>query len=79
MKKRLRGNFAQCAGCELYFRSAGAHARHRTGKNGARRCRTPDEMMALGMEIDAKGYWHTPMSEEQLKRRLGMTQPAEAI
>ena len=55
---KLAGNRCQCAGCGLYFRSAHAFDKHRTGRHGIdRRCRTEDEMRAAGMVQNERGIW----------------------
>jgi hypothetical protein len=44
---------------------------HRTGKHGLnRRCRTPAEMLALGMFINVYGYW---VSEPMRKKFYAKT------
>ena len=54
----LAGNRNQCAGCKQYFNSNGAFEKHRTGNFGVdRRCRTPEEMTALGMSVNSDGFW----------------------
>ena len=55
---KLSGNKNQCSSCDVYFNSNTAFDMHRTGKHGLnRRCRTPEEMLALGMFINIYGYW----------------------
>jgi hypothetical protein len=57
-----------CPGCGERFRSVRAFDMHRTGSYGARgpdggyvpaqrRCKTPDEMQADGMQRNARGLW----------------------
>lgn len=56
----------QCTACLEYFGSDKAFDRHRTGKfarpgewKGTRRCMTPAEMEAKGMERRPPGVWIT--------------------
>jgi hypothetical protein len=50
----------QCQGCKEYFNSNAAFDKHRTGPHGhGRRCRTPDEMTAVGMSKNQAGFWVT--------------------
>jgi len=56
--KLLKGNRNQCGSCRQYFNSVGAFEAHRTGKfNVDRRCRTVDEMKAIGMILRDDGFW----------------------
>lgn len=58
MDMRLTGDKNQCQGCKAYFNSTYAFDKHRTGEFGKdRRCRTEDEMRAIGMDVNAKGFW----------------------
>lgn len=57
---KLTGNRNQCQGCKQYFNSNSAFDKHRTGVYcSSRRCRTPEEMLALGMLINHAGFWIT--------------------
>lgn len=57
---RLTGNRNQCQSCKEYFNSNTAFDKHRTGEHcTGRRCRTPEEMTALGMLVSSSGYWIT--------------------
>jgi len=57
---KLTGNRNQCQGCKQYFNSNSAFDKHRTGEHGVnRRCRTPDELTALGMLVNHAGFWIT--------------------
>jgi hypothetical protein len=56
--KVLRGDRNQCPTCQKYFNSTAAFQKHRTGNFGTdRRCRTTEEMEAIGMSIKADGFW----------------------
>lgn len=56
--KLLRGDRNQCQICKQYFNSTGAFEKHRTGKHGVdRRCRTPEEMIEIGMILRPDGFW----------------------
>jgi hypothetical protein len=55
---KLRGQRNQCQGCKEYFNSNYAFDKHRTGKHGVnRRCRSPEEMLELGMLKNQAGFW----------------------
>jgi hypothetical protein len=57
---RLTGSRNQCQSCKQYFNSNTAFDKHRTGEYGRqRRCRTPEEMTALGMLVNHAGFWIT--------------------
>jgi len=51
----LHGDHNECPGCGLLFNSTHAFDKHRVGPHGARRCLTPEEMMAKGMV--QRGIW----------------------
>lgn len=56
--KVLKGDRNQCPTCEKYFNSTTAFQKHRTGNFGAdRRCRTTEEMEAIGMSMKQDGFW----------------------
>jgi hypothetical protein len=62
----LRGARNQCPGCGEHFNSNHAFDMHRTGMHGypiARRCMTPDEMIAKGMVKKADGFWVSSLRE----------------
>jgi NAD-dependent SIR2 family protein deacetylase len=68
--KLLKGNRNQCQTCKEYFNSNTPFDKHRTGEHGVnRRCRTPDEMLALGMSLNADGFWVTEKMPDRMKRR----------
>src|SRR6266702_7912702 len=48
-----------CRGCDVTFGSLAAFETHRTGdfSRGERRCLTVDEIQALGMVQNTKGWW----------------------
>lgn len=54
---KLRGDRNQCQVCKQYFNSSGAFAKHRTGPFHKRRCRTAEEMQAIGMVLPDHGFW----------------------
>jgi len=57
---RLTGSRNQCQSCKQYFNSNTAFDKHRTGAHGVnRRCRTTEEMTALGMLVNTAGFWIT--------------------
>jgi len=56
--KLLSGRRNQCQGCKEYFNSDRPFDKHRIGEHGVnRRCRTPEEMIALGMSLNKDGFW----------------------
>lgn len=62
--RTLRGDRCQCCACHEYFNSTAAFNKHRTGEHGVdRRCRTPDEMQAIGMAVSSRGWWVTALRE----------------
>jgi hypothetical protein len=62
---RLTASRNQCQGCKQYFNSNTAFDIHRTGEHGVnRRCRTPQEMTALGMLVNDAGFWITEKRNE---------------
>lgn len=54
---RVGGSACQCADCNKFFRSASGFDKHRTGDQDHRRCLTTEEMEAIGMAVNAEGYW----------------------
>lgn len=59
---KLTGNRNQCQVCKQYFNSSNAFTKHRTGDFNNRRCRTPDEMRAMGMVLPDHGFWVTKLN-----------------
>lgn len=68
--KILTGDRCQCAACLEYFNSTRAFDRHRRGVYPDRRCRTPDEMTAAGMSVNAAGFWITNKFDADASRRM---------
>lgn len=65
---KLTGQRNQCRGCSQYFNSNTAFDKHRTGDyEHGRRCRTPEEMIAKGMSLNATGFWITERMEMDRK------------
>ncbi len=60
-RMRLTDHRCQCAGCREYFNSTAAFDKHRTGHGAERRCRTPEEMRAIGMSQNPQGWWVTKL------------------
>jgi hypothetical protein len=70
--KLLTGKRNQCQGCKAFFNSNTPFDMHRTGEYGVdRRCRTPEEMLSLGMSVNADGFWIS------MKRTEGSWLPKE--
>jgi hypothetical protein len=68
--KLLTGRRNQCQGCKTYFNSQTPFDMHRTGDHGVnRRCRTPEEMIGLGMSVNADGFWITEKMPDRMKRK----------
>jgi hypothetical protein len=74
----------ECGACGLDFTSLTAFDVHRVGKHGysysegvkmdpmredGRRCRTPDELKALGMTQNAAGRWSLPGPDQNARDR----------
>jgi hypothetical protein len=63
----LRGGQCECASCNRRFLNVRAFDSHRTGTYGEhvgadrRRCRTKDELRALGMYTDERDLWRFPI------------------
>jgi hypothetical protein len=63
--KLLSGERNQCQSCKEYFNSVRAFERHRMGTYGVdRRCRTPEELLALGCSLNKDGFWITKKRPE---------------
>lgn len=60
-------NLCHCSVCHLTFLSVNGFDRHHNRREG--RCRTPDELTALGMEPNELGLWRKPRPPETLPRR----------
>lgn len=68
--KVLHGKRNQCSGCKQYFNSNTPFEMHRTGKYGVdRRCRTPEEMTALGMSVNDDGFWISQKMTKQFFKK----------
>lgn len=74
---KLTGSRNQCQGCKQYFNSVSAFDKHRTGEHGfKRRCRTPEEMLSLGMLINHAGFWITEKYDGNMdKRKAQQSEP----
>lgn len=69
--KLLSGRRNQCQSCKAYFNSNTPFDMHRTGDYGVdRRCRTPEEMLGLGMSLNADGFWISEKMPDRIKRRV---------
>jgi hypothetical protein len=67
---RLTGSRNQCQSCKQYFNSNTAFEKHRTGQHGVnRRCRTVEEMTALGMLVNHAGFWITEKRNDYMDTR----------
>ena len=66
----LTGGRNQCPSCNQYFNSNTAFDKHRTGQHGVnRRCRTTEEMTALGMLVNHAGFWITEKRNDYMDIR----------
>lgn len=61
----FRGKQEHCVACHQTFATTRAGDDHETGDHnrhpwqpGGRRCRTPEEMRAVGLWQDRRGVWH---------------------
>jgi phage replication-related protein YjqB (UPF0714/DUF867 family) len=76
---RLTGDRNQCQGCKEYFNSTFAFDKHRVGDHGVdRRCLTPDEMRAKGMDVSASGYWVSALNTQAFPADLAAMGYTEA-
>jgi hypothetical protein len=87
---RLEGDRNVCAGCGELFRSVRAFDMHRTGSYGrtrpdgtylaaTRRCKSPEEMQADGMQRNGRGLWITKAFGMPLHIALETAREAEVI
>ncbi|MCC6170659.1 MAG: hypothetical protein IT481_01390 [Gammaproteobacteria bacterium] len=56
---RLTGARCRCGGCGERLNSITAFDRHRVGPFEARRCLSPEEMLARGWLVNSAGFWIT--------------------
>lgn len=70
--RKLTGQRNQCPTCGEYFSSNRAFTKHRIGEfaDRSRRCRTPDEMRAAGMGINAGGWWMARVMPAELRAKF---------
>lgn len=57
----------QCSVCGRVFRGVRAFDAHKTGPMAARRCKTPEEMRACGLDMDTRGFWGRDPCQTQEK------------
>jgi hypothetical protein len=63
---RLTGDRSQCTACGLLFTSTSSFDRHRTGGfTTDRRCKTSDELRAVGFQPNERGFWRKALTPEQ--------------
>ena len=71
-----------CKACHETFTGTESGDKHRTGKhdvrtgNARRRCRTPDEMLAVGLVVNPRGLWGEPPGPRWWETP-GLTSPDE--
>lgn len=67
---KLRGFRNQCQGCKEYFNSNYSFDLHRVGRPGGedRRCRTPEELTAIGWLKNKAGFWITGSKPKDLNK-----------
>ena len=79
-----------CPGCGERFRSSRGFDAHRTGEYGRsgpdgtylpanRRCKTPEEMLADGLQRNGRGLWITKAFGMPLRLHLGTAVAREGI
>jgi hypothetical protein len=54
--------WCECSECGAGFGGVTLFDKHRVGEIGARRCLTPDEMVAKNWHQDGKGLWRSEAS-----------------
>jgi hypothetical protein len=63
---KLAGQQSRCIACGLLFTSTNSFDQHRTGSyTTGRRCKTTDELRAIGFEPNARGLWRKTLTIEQ--------------
>lgn len=68
---KLTGDRSQCAACGLLFTSSSSFDKHRTGSYAAgRRCKTTNELRAIGFEPNERGHWRKALTDEQRAKLL---------
>lgn len=66
---RPRGRMEHCKVCHQTFSGASTGDAHRTGRYGIdRRCRTSDELSALGLWLE-RGIWHGSPNKAGVQKR----------
>lgn len=69
ISQALTGSRCECGACHQRFNSVSAFDLHRAGAYGVdRHCREPGEMIALGMSLNAQGFWIERKRREPRKR-----------
>lgn len=64
IRRSLSGDNNQCTKCHKFFKSGAGFTKHRTGEFGVdRRCMTTEEMLAIGMGLNARDFWVTALFE----------------
>jgi hypothetical protein len=74
VKRKLTGDHCFCSVCGEYFNSTRAFDKHRVGSWLTRRCRTPGEMLEVGMVTSSTDWWITGKHSHSTisrKRRSG--------
>lgn len=60
---KLHSPMCECAECGAFFLGVGAFDRHSLGLG--ERCRTAEEMLAIGMAVNRHGVWNKGTSKRQ--------------
>ena len=66
---RVGSRTCQCTVCDLFFTGEASFDRHLSGQDeGNSDCRSPLQMLAIGMTQNVHGVWQFGKSKKQLER-----------
>lgn len=75
----LTGDRCECGACHQRFNSTSAFDLHRAGKASVDRyCRGPGRMLAIGMTINAHGFWIERRRGDSYQKRRPRAQETRA-
>lgn len=71
LRLKLTHHRNHCCACHEFFNSDSAFDKHRIGSfdndQDPRRCRTPEEMLEIGMGVNYGGYWVTELDDRRTR------------